>query len=398
MSKRHLLVTLADDSFIEQAKQVFASAYLNSGWDGDYMLLAHNVSPENIEWFESKHILVKRCEPLYDRDVGGMSPSLTSKFYLFQPEFKQWEVIIYVDADTTINASLNRLKRVKGFAAVKDAGWKTIREQVHILGPSRDEDISLKDCMRLCDDLRLNKEIERRYGMRRRSFCAGVFAFNTRIIDGQLFAKLKSLSDRYEGITRFGDQLAFNLCFYRRWRRLPAVYNVYADGGNNQWALPVEKTHGIIDHYTTFRKPWIAHDHYYLAWKKNYDLRRSFQAEVPSQKCREWSRVRVCLRSAYFDLCFLKLAALRNWFVVIGPWKGRMCRLSHRRRQISKRIRCRWRRYRFLWGCWTTSSKWGRRLALLGVGLLTAAKTIERALRLLQPRRGDGEASTGPEV
>jgi len=44
--KKHLLVTLANENYINQAKQLFSSAYFNGGWDGDYLLLAHEI-PEN---------------------------------------------------------------------------------------------------------------------------------------------------------------------------------------------------------------------------------------------------------------------------------------------------------------------------------------------------------------
>ena len=40
------MVTLADENYIDQAKQLFSSVYWNSGWKGDYMLLAHNI-PES---------------------------------------------------------------------------------------------------------------------------------------------------------------------------------------------------------------------------------------------------------------------------------------------------------------------------------------------------------------
>ena len=33
-NKKNLLVTLADNNYIDQAKQVFSSVYFNAGWSG----------------------------------------------------------------------------------------------------------------------------------------------------------------------------------------------------------------------------------------------------------------------------------------------------------------------------------------------------------------------------
>jgi len=41
IEKKSVLVTLADENYIYQAKQLFSSVYFNVGWRGDYMLLAH---------------------------------------------------------------------------------------------------------------------------------------------------------------------------------------------------------------------------------------------------------------------------------------------------------------------------------------------------------------------
>jgi hypothetical protein len=44
MIGKKLLVTLADEKYIDQAKQLFSSAYWNGGWDGDFMLLSYEYS------------------------------------------------------------------------------------------------------------------------------------------------------------------------------------------------------------------------------------------------------------------------------------------------------------------------------------------------------------------
>lgn len=62
-TKHHdaVLITLADENFIEQAKQLFSSVYHNAGWSEDYMLLAHNIPEMKLKWFRERGILIKHC-------------------------------------------------------------------------------------------------------------------------------------------------------------------------------------------------------------------------------------------------------------------------------------------------------------------------------------------------
>ena len=140
--KSSLLVTLADKKYIDQAKQLFSGAYFNAGWQGDYMLLAHDIPDKDLKWFLDKGILVKKCKGVFTdeefeklhnswgskyRPLGFVSIAL-SKFYLFTPEFKKWKNVVYLDLDIVVRASLEELARVRGFWAVNDMGWKLKRQ------------------------------------------------------------------------------------------------------------------------------------------------------------------------------------------------------------------------------------------------------------------------------
>src|SRR5436190_15758832 len=123
-----VLVTLADRSYLDQAKQLFASAYHDAGWRGDYLLLAHDLSGSETAWFADRGILVHHCRPLFTADVGGHPGVLASKLYLFTPDFRRWRTVIYCDADATIRASLDRLTSVRGFWSVDDvSGWLDVQ-------------------------------------------------------------------------------------------------------------------------------------------------------------------------------------------------------------------------------------------------------------------------------
>src|ERR1035437_2558156 len=123
MSK-HLLVALADINCIDQVKQLFSSVYFNAGWKGDYMLMAHDIPEEELLWFRNKGILVKKCKPLHHGKASGIeyaeinpleqkerielrkryrdAPVLLNKFELFTPEFKTWDIVLYIVCDIIV--------------------------------------------------------------------------------------------------------------------------------------------------------------------------------------------------------------------------------------------------------------------------------------------------------
>ena len=123
---RNLLVTLADNNYIENAKQLFSSVYHNSGWKGDYMLLVYEVPEKKLDWFRDKGIIVKRCPKIAKRRVwkNYFPNSVLSKFYLFTSYFQKWDRVIFLDGDIIVRSSLNKLARVNGFAAGHNIGFK----------------------------------------------------------------------------------------------------------------------------------------------------------------------------------------------------------------------------------------------------------------------------------
>ncbi|MDP8200613.1 MAG: hypothetical protein P9M11_00560 [Candidatus Tenebribacter burtonii] len=86
--KKNLLVTLTDANYIEQAKQLFSSVYWNSGWKGNYMLLAHDVPDEKLIWFSEKEIIVERCSAFSDIKFRRLTAAI-SKLLLFKSKFKE---------------------------------------------------------------------------------------------------------------------------------------------------------------------------------------------------------------------------------------------------------------------------------------------------------------------
>ncbi len=216
-AKKALLVTLSDKNYVEQAKQLFSGVYWNSGWKGDYMLLAHNIPEKELKWFRKKGILIRKCKPLKKHRLSVR----LDKFYLFTPEFKKWDNIVFLDADIIVRDSLDKLAEVRGFCAVPDAWDNQISDQAI-------------------------KPID---GYNGTAFNSGVMAFSTDIIKRDTFSKLNSLLKEYGKISRGVDQLTFNLMFYKKWKKLPKIYNSYAEELINRYHIKPEKNKSTIIHF-----------------------------------------------------------------------------------------------------------------------------------------------------
>ena len=252
-AKKNLLVTLADGKYINQAKQFFASAFFNSGWQGDYMLLTHDISEEDKNWFERKGIIVYD-PPLLASVIltpSGHIPLTLSKLYLFTEAFKEkWGTIIFYDCDVIIRASLDGLLDYSGLSA-----------------PSGDH-------FRLENEYYLEKmstELRRRIDIRKQSFCAGSFYFKTNIIEENTFKNLLNLFNNNKEIFKHGDEALFNLYFYDKWNKVPIVYNDPVNLLKIKYDINEKRDKSIAIHFIHFPKPWEKSSPYYLEWHNNLE-------------------------------------------------------------------------------------------------------------------------------
>ncbi len=256
MSK-NLLVTLANKEYLPMAKQVFSSAYYNAGWQGDYMLLAHEVPEEELIWFQHKGILIKKCKPLSElKNLSDYSPVVLDKFYLFTPEFKQWNTIVFLDSDMIVKSSLEKLINCKKLSAVQDLYLNKLESQLK----------KPKDSVILKEKFNLHNAV----------FNTGLMAFNSSIIKDDTFFELIKLSKRYLKISKYGDQLILNLYFQNKWKKLPIAYNVFMTF--HDYKLPY-KFKPVATHYFArqskdsplFKPLWHPENLYYTEWKRNLD-------------------------------------------------------------------------------------------------------------------------------
>ncbi len=272
-----VLVTLADKNFVPQAKQLFSSAYWNGGWQGDFLLLAHeDVPEEELEWFEKKGIAVFKCKRLTVRNRIGYQhpPVVLDKFYLFTPFFKQWKRVVFLDADMIVEASLERLARSESrFAAAPTTG------------------ISLKKEFRRGIEENLFAELQERYPLQGEAFNTGVMTFDTAIIENDTFNKIFDLYEHFQTLNAFGDEGTFNLFFYKKWERLSRLYNTYPFYTHDAYGLPYRKIKPIILHcgWEPLPKPWSKESYLYQEWSDNLRKAEAMDVTKPQKPARIWS-------------------------------------------------------------------------------------------------------------
>ena len=280
-NRRNLLVTLADNNYIPQAKQLFSSAYWNGGWSGDYMLLSHEISDEELKWFTDKGILVKKCKTLYNGPMGDghYSYSVVDKFYLFTEEFKKWEHIVFLDADIIVRAPIDEMAHSKTFSSpqIFKKNFKT-----HFFKTE-------------CKERKL---VEKEYNLQRPAFNSGVFSFNTDLIKDDTFNKIIAVFYKYANISN-GDDSILNLFFYDQWIKIPLVYNVQVN------YIGLNKYKGIILHFQ-------RHSHYFpledpknpfnQEWKSNLE-KAEFIDLNNIQKVKKWTHFKIKYYALFLSIC-----------------------------------------------------------------------------------------------
>lgn len=228
-NKKTLLVTISTADRLDWVKQLFSAAYFKAQWGGDMMLLAHDVPDEDLKEFEDSGILVKRCQPISVENTPYYHAAVFNKFYLFTPEFKQWDNVVYLDSDILIRSSIDDLCKVRGFAASQDFGHNLVRQF------SADEE-------------KLRSRLGEGYNFRKSAFNSGVMAFSSDSIDKQDFKKLRSLCEKMLDLSHNSDQSLLNLFFYNRWKRLSLAFNVPYNYFVREQIVSSENITGIMIH------------------------------------------------------------------------------------------------------------------------------------------------------
>ena len=253
--KSSVLVVLADKNYFNQAKQLFSAAYWKAGWKGDYLLLAHEASPDDVFWFLNKGILVMHCKENPASSGKKIDAILASKFYMFTDFFKQWQHVIYLDTDIIIKGPLDGLLDLKGFGACPSLG------QV------------FKDNLINYDKIDSNvlQELKMNFDFNKNTFNAGVMSFDTKIISDGMFEDLLGLFKKYLNFVHYSDQSVLNFYFYNKWIALLPVYNRTIEKSEYPTVDP-SSIDGIVIHTVSLGDgPWNEDNIFYPEWKENFD-------------------------------------------------------------------------------------------------------------------------------
>jgi lipopolysaccharide biosynthesis glycosyltransferase len=255
MYKKKILIALADKNFLNQAKQLFSSVYWNSGWQGDYCLLAYEVPKPEQEWFTQRGILVKDCDP-FDVHSEKIGDKITAcKIYLFDEFFKAYNYVVYLDVDIVTRGSIDGiLYDLQRFSACHSLGQNLENNLI----PEADIPNDIKD------------ELRSKFDLKQKAFNSGVMAFPTSIIYDGIADDLLNTFNRYVKYGLFrGDQLPFNLFFYNKWDELPPAFNQITALNDDNYDK--NKLRGLIIHCVCFGDgPWNEESIFYDEWQRNY--------------------------------------------------------------------------------------------------------------------------------
>lgn len=276
--KDSVLVSLTDRNYIDPVKQLFSSVYHNAGWQGDYLLLCHDVDEKDMQWFSDRGIITRDVAPLYDRDFEHFPPTILSKLYLFDNYFKGWKRVLFLDGDITIKACLDGMLDLPAFSAVEDVHAIPLKKQFYK--------------KRHLPDTGARSRLDRvrsTYDMGRTAFNVGVMSFDTEVIGYSTFNEMLDLFHEYGLLSPYNEQAVLNLYFANRWSPMPLVYNNYYLYVRPYWTLRPRITEGICNHFI-FQKPWkIKQGHYYAQWSRYLGSADEIDLDMRPPPARIWT-------------------------------------------------------------------------------------------------------------
>ncbi len=318
-----VLVALADEGFLDQARQLFSCVHFQAGWEGDLLLLAHDVPAEKLEDFVSRGIHVEPCSDWLAAERGQdfHPPTVLSKFDVFGPALRRWEQVVYLDGDMMFWASLERLARVRGLHAVCERRPLAGQYSQRHAHPD------------------LAAELEARFPLDEVAFNSGLLAFATRDIEEDAPERLRELYLRYRECQAhpFGDQPALNLHFFRRWSLVPDFYAAIRDHSASWFHLAEDELRMIGKHFAGYPRPWHAGHSRHDEWCANLARFAELDARSPRPAVRVWS-------AGEIRRYWIRLRARRAWYDARARWNRARSELrrtapARRMRWLAERVR-----------------------------------------------------------
>jgi hypothetical protein len=270
-----VLVTLANSSYLNAARQLFSSAHFAGGWRGDYLLLASGVEKKEVEDFVAMGIHVRSVDHVGDDSLSERYRVGLGKVEVFSTYFQKWDRVLYLDADTIVRARLEPSVLKPKFGAVRDV-------------------LSLKS--------QLDQSTGAAGFTNTRTFNAGMLSFDTKVLKEDTYsAILEGILNQWRS-RGLVDQPGVNIYFHDVWTPLPIEYNVIANFPifGHVWT---ETYRGRIIHFTNHPKPWEMESSARQEWESN--LKRFSEMDLESrQKGRTWTRSQAFWNRVILNLRF----------------------------------------------------------------------------------------------
>jgi len=263
-----LLVTIANNAYYNQARQVLVSAKINGGWKGDLMVISDDMDKENTRSFEKEGVLVNH-KPLVHNEEEWFShlpkdthlpPIMTLKYYLFTKEFQEWDRIVYLDSDIIVRGKLDKLIQIdRQFSAVRNTNMPKLHH--HFLNSNLDQ-----------KQKKQYDKLEKGFDLTQSAFNAGVFTFKPSLMPTDSFRFLRNCLFQYGLLARFPEQPFTNLLVANNWHQLPYSYNTNLFASLSWLNLNPDLIDGHILHFNGNNKPWHENNPFHQEWQKNLSL------------------------------------------------------------------------------------------------------------------------------
>ena len=258
---KNLLVTISEKNYLSITKQFLNNVLKKGFWHDDIMLITtESMDDKSLKWFYDNEIIVKKYPYYFSKEKwNSMLPDgvkhriVCSKIYLFNIEFKKWNKIVYLDSDTIIRGSLEQMAQIKTFGAVRNANNPFLHRHFEY-SKYKNKDLYYK----------LNSD----FNLFSPAFNAGVFCFDTSIINEGLIRKFDSLFNEFSTISIFSEQSILNLMFSEKWEKLPSYYNYDVNRNMIYHNINPKKINAKILHFNGKMKPWDKDSYFYNEWNQ----------------------------------------------------------------------------------------------------------------------------------
>ena len=263
---KKLLVTIADKNYLNLSKQLFINSTINGNWQYDMMLITtRNIEDEKLKWFYDNGIHIRKYDYFFPKDKwytvlpkGVLDPIVCSKLYLFSNEFKKWNKILYIDTDTIVRFPVDEITRVQKFGAIRNVNNPFLHK--HFSYPNRKNN-------------KVFVELKKNFDLFSRAFNAGVFCFDTTIIDDfEIIEEFKILFNKYGSIAIYSEQSILNLLFYKKWKSYPLYFNYDVNRNINNHNINPKKITAKVLHFNGNNKPWEKDSIFFNEWSQNKGL------------------------------------------------------------------------------------------------------------------------------